>query len=732
MKIWFLTSEFPPSFGGGISTYIKQICLGLSQLEHEVTVITRGDSDEVENINSNYRVLRFKHMEHPIYSALGYWAALSYQISDVVEGLIKKEGKPDLIEVQEYNALGYYLFQRRFALEDCFQNLKIVVHMHTPIFELMKINQEPRYKFSNYWIGQMEKFAINSADALLTQSQFLAKKIRDELDIKNSIEIIPLPFDEIRSSTKNIEYDFLYIGRFEYRKGVVQLLSHISKMWENNIKFKLCMIGGDTFFYPKQVYLKKYLLEKYSKWIELGYLVVKDNMPPENLHHEISQLNVVIIPSLYENYPYTCVTSMMLGKPILASISGGQAEMVGNDRTAGFIFDWDKQNSFENELQNFLNLDLKTIKEMGEAARNRVMASSLLSNNLAVRISFYHKVIDNATELNFPEPEYIKRLKLSTPVLKNSYNNKKISIIIPYYNLGEYIIETLESALSSDLEDFEIIIVNDGSTDLDSLQKLEDIKNNFIGYDIRVINIQNSGLANARNVGAVNAKGEYITFLDADDLVYKDFYSSAIKILDRFTNISFVYSWLEYFENGKGVWPTFNTELPFMCCANMLSAFCIVRKSDFLEFGLNHSNMEYGMEDYDSWLAMVSNGCIGFSIPKVLVKYRVRHNSMSRQFNKNMILYLYDILSKNNNRLYKEYGNEIYNLISSNGPGYFWNNPTYELPPLGIANDKQDLSGIQYSIQNLRYKNELIRIAESKIGSFLLRALFKLKINKLF
>lgn len=732
MKIWFLTSEFPPSFGGGISTYIEQISLGLSNLGHHVTVITRGDTNTVENVNPHYRIVRFKHMEHPIYSTMGYWAALSYQISDVVKNLIVKEGKPDLIEVQEYNALGYYIFQRRFALEECFQYLKIVVHMHTPTFELMKINHEPRYKFPNYWIGQMEKFTINSADALLTQSRFLANKIYDELNINKSIKIIPLPFSEINSKAEEIEYDFLYMGRFEYRKGVVQLLNSVSRLWENNIDFKLCMIGGDTFFSPKQIYLKKNLLEKYAKWINLGHLIIIDTLPPEELYLEVNKSRVVIIPSLYENYPYTCVTAMMLGKPILASISGGQAEMVGNDRMAGFLFDWETQDSFETELKNFLNLEPQLIANMGKSAKERVLSYSSLNANLQERVSFYQDVINSNLALVFPEPEYIKRLGLSVPKRNVSYYSKKISIIIPYYNLGEYIIDTLESAIASDINNYEVIIVNDGSTDANSLEKLKYIEENFDKYDIKIINIKNSGLANARNVGALNAKGEYITFLDADDLVYKDFYSMSIRILDQFRNISFVYSWLEYFENGRGIWPTFNTELPYMCCANMLSAFCIVRKDDFIEFGLNRSNMEYGMEDYDSWLAMVLNGCIGFSIPKALVKYRVRHNSMSRQFNRDMILYLYDILSKNNSYVYKEYGVEIYNLLSSNGAGYFWNNPTYELPKLGFLQDKENASQIMHSIADPQYKTELIRLSESRFGKFLLRVLFKLKLNKLF
>ena len=79
---------------------------------------------------------------------------------------------------------------------------------------------------------------------------------------------------------------------------------------------------------------------------------------------------------------------------------------------------------------------------------------------------------------------------------------------------------------------------------------------------VRIESIPNGGLANARNVGSRLAKGEYISFLDADDMVEAGYYRRCIDVLNRYENVSFVYSWLQYFEGSDGVWTTFNTELP--------------------------------------------------------------------------------------------------------------------------------------------------------------------------
>ena len=728
MNIWILTSEFPPSFGGGISTYIDQVSQGYSAQSHNVTVITRDEHSSIEMKNEFYRVVRFKHMEHPIYQTMGYWTALAYHYSEIVKKLILEEKKiPDIIEVQDYNAIGYYVLQRKFALEPEFKNLKIVVHLHTPSFELARINQTARYKFPTYWIGQMEKFCISAADGLVTQSHFLAKQLSEYTNNKK-INVIPLPFNELETIKIQQTYDLLYIGRFEYRKGVVQLLEQVDKLWQDGIQFTLCMLGGDTYFSPKRIMLRDSLSKKYQHWINDGRLIFKDSVPPDELNREISKSKIVVIPSLYENYPYTCLTSMSLAKPMLVSRSGGQAEMVGDDESCGLIFDWDESDSFSIQLKRLLEMSGDILEQIGKNSKKRINQLSNLNDNIINRIDFFNQVLTQVSNNEFPIPEYSKKLKNELVKIETSKKYEKtLSVIIPFYNLGEHIEETLLSALESDFEDKEIIIINDGTTQNSCLETLEKIRKNY--PEIIVIDIPNGGLANARNVGAYHARGKYITFLDADDLVESTFFSQSVAILDKWSNISFVYSWLQYFEGGNGIWPTFNTDLPYIGCANMLSAFCIVRRDDFMECGLNNPEMIYGMEDFESWLRMVSNGNIGFAIPQALVRYRVRANSMSRQFNRDMILYLFDKLSSLNPKVYETYGLEIFNLLTSNGPGYLWNNPTFEYPNIGHV---YDTTSSTTDSDYFSEKTELMRIASSPLGKKIIKLIFKLKLNRFF
>ena len=95
----------------------------------------------------------------------------------------------------------------------------------------------------------------------------------------------------------------------------------------------------------------------------------------------------------------------------------------------------------------------------------------------------------------------------------------KVSVIVPVFNVGEYLSTSLDSILNQTLEDIEIICINDGSTD-DSLNILE----YYAKKDkrIKIISKENEGQGTARNVGLDNAQGEFISFVDADDFIKKD------------------------------------------------------------------------------------------------------------------------------------------------------------------------------------------------------------------
>lgn len=109
-------------------------------------------------------------------------------------------------------------------------------------------------------------------------------------------------------------------------------------------------------------------------------------------------------------------------------------------------------------------------------------------------------------------------------------SNKKVSIIIPVYNVKPcYINDAINSALNQTHKNIEIIVVNDGSTDDETLDFLKTIDNPLI----KIINQENKGLGGARNTGIENATGEYIGFLDSDDWVDTNFYEVLLNLCEN-------------------------------------------------------------------------------------------------------------------------------------------------------------------------------------------------------
>jgi glycosyltransferase involved in cell wall biosynthesis len=120
----------------------------------------------------------------------------------------------------------------------------------------------------------------------------------------------------------------------------------------------------------------------------------------------------------------------------------------------------------------------------------------------------------------------------------------KVSVIIPTYNRENFVCEAIESVLQQTMTDIEVIVVDDGSTDR-TREILKPYKET-----IRYIYTKNGGPAHARNVGLKNAKGEYIAFLDSDDLYYPYKIELQSKFLDKFIDVGMVYTEFSGFDDN--------------------------------------------------------------------------------------------------------------------------------------------------------------------------------------
>jgi glycosyltransferase involved in cell wall biosynthesis len=131
--------------------------------------------------------------------------------------------------------------------------------------------------------------------------------------------------------------------------------------------------------------------------------------------------------------------------------------------------------------------------------------------------------------------------------MKEFRNMPKVTIIIPAYNAMKYLPETLESVQEQTLTDFEVLIINDGSSDgiVEWASQITDLR-------VRLISQENQGTAVARNTGIVESQGEYIAFLDADDIWEPTKLEKQAQCLDNNPLVGLVDAWTAFIdENGK-------------------------------------------------------------------------------------------------------------------------------------------------------------------------------------
>lgn len=203
----------------------------------------------------------------------------------------------------------------------------------------------------------------------------------------------------------------------------------------------------------------------------------------------------------------------------------------------------------------------------------------------------------------------------------------RVSVIIPCYKQAKYLPETLDSVLSQTYNDWECIMVNDGSPD-----NTEEVARDYCNKDNRFKYIYqgNQGPATARNNGIKASSGEYILPLDSDDLISPTYIEKAVAYLDAHSDVKLVYSRSELFseterrECDMGKY----TYKDFLLAECLIFSASMYRRADYDKTIGYNPNMIYGIEDWDFWITLLSPDDKVYQIDEVLFHYRVGENSM--------------------------------------------------------------------------------------------------------
>ncbi|UKM64640.1 glycosyltransferase family 2 protein [Flavobacteriaceae bacterium GSB9] len=227
------------------------------------------------------------------------------------------------------------------------------------------------------------------------------------------------------------------------------------------------------------------------------------------------------------------------------------------------------------------------------------------------------------------------------------------SVVIPLYNKEKYIVATLKSVINQTFQNFEVIVVNDGSTD-DSLK----LVNSFNDKRITILQQKNTGLSSARNVGIKQAKARYIAFLDADDLWAYDFLETMQLLICKNKNYGVFSCPTKIFFNDKSLnlKPSPYKEEAVNLISNYFKfkknlfgfSSVVIKKQIFDEIGYFKTNINFGEEEDFNIRCFKKKDLVFYGIPKAYYRKGTSGQLTSPNKSSNRIIPDYGLYLKNN------------------------------------------------------------------------------------
>ena len=203
-----------------------------------------------------------------------------------------------------------------------------------------------------------------------------------------------------------------------------------------------------------------------------------------------------------------------------------------------------------------------------------------------------------------------------------------VSVITPCYNAGEFLRDAVDSVRAITDTPHELIVVDDGSTDAETLAYLDELR----AAGTMVLDQRNSGPASARNTGVRNSSGEFLLFLDSDNMIKREFLVEALAAMRSNPEVGVVYARPVFFGIQEQE-PRFEV-LPFsldrLLVGNFIDMCSVVRRSAWKSVGgLDEDRRLTGREDWEFWIRVARAGWGFHLVDKELFHYRVREDSLT-------------------------------------------------------------------------------------------------------
>ena len=621
MRICLVSRALSPFSAGDLAAYTTRMSRAFAEAGHEVHVLTAPQPGLVAAATLELPGVRIHTVEE---LESGFAGAFSHapirHAMQVYTTLRKLQAQHpfDFIEFPEQGCEGAFALRAKRTLGH-FASAVLAVRLHTPTAELQKLNRVAALTLDTAQQEFFEASSIREADLLLSPTRALLERVKEHLGLDRTGAVVPYPFAPLAASAEpppqpEASPDVLYVGPLEYRKGVHLLIDAMQALFERGGRAQVRLIGDDTPTGPAGRSYLQWLQRRIAPaWKDRFHFMARDTRTERIL----AAAAVCCVPSLWDNLPYEGLEAMAAGCLVVASDAGGPAELI-EDGHSGLLFRAGDTAHLEALLEKALGTPA-----LRDTARQEAPARIASHCDPASLVKQVEQAVARAAPTRDPgAPKPASR--------HPEPGIPRVSFLVPYYNMGRYLPETLRSIRAQTFTDYEIILVDDGSTDAESLALLDTLQ----APELRIIRQRNGGLSAARNTGLRAARGHYILPLDPDDLLEPTFLEKALAVMAGSPGLAYVTSLVAYFRETPdtlvGGWVPSGMDRDALWVVNVASTCTALMERRLVEELGGYDEWLTAYEDWDVFSRMAERGLTGTVIPEPLFLYRLRPDSMTR------------------------------------------------------------------------------------------------------
>jgi glycosyltransferase involved in cell wall biosynthesis len=602
-----------PIRNGGVGTAFTSLGEALAADGHEVTFLYLSGShcetaQPLEHWISDYRRKGIRFV--PLPEQLGARLEAPWHMGKSYEAYRWLCGQSfDIVHFSEWRAPGYYtLVAKHQGL--AFAQTELCVHTHGPTLWSLLSNGEYLSQLSELELDFMERESVRLADWVVSPSHYLLRWMQEQgwtLPERTCVQQYIRP-SSARCTLKTSFAgprpvdEWVFFGRLEIRKGLVLFCDALDRLANDSAlsRLKVTFLGKLSKINDRDG--ADYLADRATSW-PWPWKIISDRDQGGALDYLQGAGRVALIPSIVDNLPNTVLECLGAGVPFLASTTGGIPEMVAPDDRAGTLF------------------PLRTA-ELAESLRRAVL-DGVRPARFAVEPG-----ANRTAWLDWHRRDPVCRAPEGIP----SADLPLVSICLSHFNRPEYLRQALASIEAQDYPRIEVVLVDDASTQPQAIAYVDSLAPKFAERGWRLVrNPEELFVGAARNVAARHASGEYLKFMDDDNIAKPNEVSTFVRVAQR-TRADVVSCALDFFSGDAppppGQMPKFR--FLFLGAAAAASALrnyygdtnSLFRREVFIKLGGFHEERRVGMEDWKLIGSAVLQGFHLEVVPEALVWYR--------------------------------------------------------------------------------------------------------------